>query len=203
MAVRASSAASAFEGVHTAIEVAQVGSGRLPLQCQVVNATWDVWVQPRLATKSLSQLAAERKGQARPLSSHVSIALHSFCIAFSCDSQAGQVALQVLAAMQRGAVFPQLGVNKLRRRRDVHLPLQCCHECLLHQHAVARCLAAPAARQRCFITSVPRGSMVARELQRSIVSCGSAISASEANGQWRHAIELLDLSSQLHLRCLR
>ena len=34
-------------------------------EAQAVNATWDVWMQPRLATKALSELAAQRKGQAR------------------------------------------------------------------------------------------------------------------------------------------
>ena len=35
------------------------------IEAQAVNATWDVWMQPRLATKALSELAAQRKGQAR------------------------------------------------------------------------------------------------------------------------------------------
>lgn len=65
-----------------------------PGAAEAVNATWDVWTQPRLATKALSALAAQRKGQAWWVQQSRQI---------SSLSVSSQVAVQVLSAMRRGA----------------------------------------------------------------------------------------------------
>eukprot|EP00913_Durusdinium_trenchii_P033234 g31112.t1 len=144
---------------------------------EAVNATWHAWVQPRLATKALSELAARRKGQ---------------------------VAAQVLAAMQKGKeVLVLLGLQE-REGEQWSAALQLFKDMgdvtikrivISFNSAVSACEKGREWQRALLVLK----RLPFDDLRPSVISFNSAISACETSGYWRAALQLVRLMMFIEL----